>query len=109
MKQINKLVRDHIPDIIKNNNQTPITRILNNEEYFHYLKLKLIEEANEANNTTSKEELTNEVADILEVIESLLKASDISYDDVVRVKEEKAKRNGKFDKRIFLKSIDNNK
>lgn len=106
MKQINKLVRDNIPEIIQNNNQTPTTRILNNEEYLHYLKLKLIEEANEANNSSSKEELTNEIADILEVIESLLKASDISYDNVMKVKADKAQRNGKFNKRIFLESIE---
>lgn len=29
----NKLVRDKIPEIIKNNNETPITRILSDEEY----------------------------------------------------------------------------
>ena len=106
MKEINKLVRDHIPDIIKNNNQTPTTRILNNEEYLHYLKLKLIEEANEANNTTSKEELTNEIADVLEVIESIMKVCDIPLDNVMKVKEEKAMTNGKFDKRILLESIE---
>ena len=106
MKTINKLVRDNIPDIILNNNQTSTTRTLNNEEYLHYLKLKLIEEANEANNSSSKEELTNEIADVLEVIESLLKASDISYDDVVKIKEEKAKTNGKFDKKILLESVE---
>ena len=104
----NKLVRDNIPDIILNNNQAPTTKILNNEEYLHYLKLKLIEEANEANNTTSKEELTNEIADILEVIESLLNAADISYDNVMKAKDDKAKKNGKFDKRIFLESVDDN-
>ena len=106
MKTINKLVRDNIPDIILNNNQTSTTRTLNNEEYLHYLKLKLIEEANEANNSSSKEELTNEIADVLEVIESLLKTSDISYDDVVKIKEEKAKTNGKFDKKIVLESVE---
>lgn len=29
----NKLVRDNIPDIIKNNGEIPITRILNDDEY----------------------------------------------------------------------------
>ena len=29
----NKLVRDNIPNIIKSNGETPITRILTNEEY----------------------------------------------------------------------------
>ena len=30
-KVFNKLVRDKIPEIIKNNNEEPITRILNDE------------------------------------------------------------------------------
>ena len=33
IKTYNKLVRDNIPDIIKNNGEDPITRILTNEEY----------------------------------------------------------------------------
>ena len=32
-KTYNKLVRDNIPNIIKSNGETPITRILTNEEY----------------------------------------------------------------------------
>jgi len=38
-----KLVRDNIPDIIKNNGEIPITRILSNEEYKCELEKKLLE------------------------------------------------------------------
>ena len=38
----NKLVRDNIPNIIKNNGETPITRILTNEEYKQKLEKKVI-------------------------------------------------------------------
>ena len=44
----NKLVRDNIPSIIKGNGATPITRILNEEEYKKELEKKLYEEYNEA-------------------------------------------------------------
>ena len=44
---INKLVRDKIPEIIKNNNETPITRILSDEEYKIELEKKLYEEYQE--------------------------------------------------------------
>ena len=39
-KIYNKLVRDKIPDIIKNNGEEPITRILNYEEYKKELEKK---------------------------------------------------------------------
>lgn len=42
-----KLVRDKIPEIIKNNNETPITRILSDEEYKKELEKKLLEEYQE--------------------------------------------------------------
>lgn len=39
----NKLVRDNIPDIITSNKETPVTRILNEDEYKKALEEKLVE------------------------------------------------------------------
>lgn len=48
MKHIhNKLVRDHIPEIIENDHKTCVTRILNDDEYLVCLKSKLLEECHE--------------------------------------------------------------
>ena len=105
-KEINKLVRDNIPNIIKQNNQIPSTKILNDEDYLHHLKLKLVEEANEVNNSTSKKELANELADVLEVLEALINASDISYDEVLKIKDKKTKTNGKFENKILLEYVE---
>ena len=38
----NKLVRDNIPSIIEGNGETPITRILNEEEYKKELEKKFL-------------------------------------------------------------------
>ncbi len=105
-KEINKLVRDNIPKIIKQNNQTPTISILSDKNYLHHLKLKLVEEANEVNNSTSKQELANELADVLEVLEALMNASNISYDEVIKIKDTKAKTNGKFENKILLKYVE---
>lgn len=42
-----KLVRDKIPEIIKEDGKTPITRILDDEEYLDELDIKLSEEVQE--------------------------------------------------------------
>lgn len=47
MASYKKLVRDYIPDIIKDNGEVPIVRILDDEEYLKELNKKLLEEVNE--------------------------------------------------------------
>ncbi|MDP3985475.1 MAG: nucleoside triphosphate pyrophosphohydrolase [bacterium] len=43
----NKLVRDKIPDIIRSHGRHPEMRILSDDEYRKFLRLKLVEEAGE--------------------------------------------------------------
>ena len=101
-KQINKLVRDNIPSICKENNQTPLIRILDENEYTSALRKKLKEEVEEYLSSHELEEL----ADILEVIEALARDQASSIEEIMAIKREKQKRNGAFDKRIFLISVD---
>lgn len=108
-KQHNKLVRDNIPQIIAETNKTSLTTILfNDQEYLWALKQKLIEEANEVLKTTDTIMMTEELADTFEVIEAIMKHCDISLEEVMQVKEEKANKNGKFDNRVYLISVDDN-
>ena len=64
MKRFDKLVRDKIPQIIEASGKTPITRILDREEYMTCLETKLDEEVCEFHESKAMEEL----ADILEVV-----------------------------------------
>lgn len=50
----NKLVRDNIPNIIKENGEVPITRILTDEEYKKELEKKLDEELQEVLEATGR-------------------------------------------------------
>ncbi len=54
--EFNKLVRDRIPDIIKQRGGKPITHIADEKEYEEALKLKLHEEVGEFLEKPSAEE-----------------------------------------------------
>lgn len=105
MEKYNKLVRDNIPDIISNNGETPITRILSDEEYKIELEKKLYEEYKEVLNSTTSEERIEELADMLEVIISLAKLENKKLEDIVEVAKSKRLKRGGFDKKIYLEDV----
>ncbi|MCH5321035.1 MAG: nucleoside triphosphate pyrophosphohydrolase [Eubacterium sp.] len=102
MKVYNKLIRDNIPEIIKENGQTPYISVLDNEQYDAELKKKLCEETKEFLDSEEIEEL----ADIVEVVEALANANGSSLENVLKIKEQKAAKNGKFEKKLFLEKVD---
>lgn len=105
MEQIyNKLVRDKIPEIIKKNKEKPITRVLNHEEYISELEKKLYEEYLEVIDAKGEDRL-EELADMLEVMQALVKIDGYSIEDIIKVSQEKANKRGVFDKRIFLEKV----
>lgn len=109
MEQIyNKLVRDNIPEIIENNGETPITRILTDTEYKQELEKKLFEEYNEVLETCGKDRI-EELADMLEIIIALSKIEKSNLDEVIEVAKEKVKKRGAFDKKIYLEKVITNK
>ena len=110
MEQLfNKLVRDNIPDKIKNNGEEAVTRVLSIKEYKIELYKKLEEEKNEVINSKNKEELIEELADLLEVLDAIMSVNNISKEQVNNVKEEKRLKRGGFDKRIYLEKTISNK
>lgn len=105
----NKLVRDNIPNIIENKGETPITRILNGEEYQKELEKKLHEEYLEVLAAT-KDDRVEELADMIEVIRALAKLENKTLEEVLTIANQKNDKRGAFTNRIFLeKVIENNK
>ena len=103
MEQIfNKLVRDKIPEIIKNNGEESITRVLSDEEYRAELYKKLLEEANEVITSQGTESTIEELADVLEVLISLAELDNKDLNDVIEISNQKRLKRGGFEKRIFL-------
>ena len=108
-KTYNKLVRDNIPNIIKNNGEKPITRILTNEEYKQELEKKLYEEYQEVLESSGEDRI-EELADMLEVIKALAKLENKDLEDIINIANQKNSKRGSFNDKIFLeKVITNNK
>lgn len=100
----NKLVRDKIPEIIENNGEKPITRILSEEEYKKELEKKLNEEYQEVLNAYGDDRI-EELADMLEVMISLAKLDNKGLDDIIKAAQKKREKRGGFDKRIYLEGV----
>lgn len=98
----NKLVRDGIIAKIENNNEHATFEKLDEKTFEYAVNKKLLEELNEVLKTKTKEELTEELADLLEVIYTKAKLHEISYDEIEQSRIQKYKKYGGFDNRIFL-------
>lgn len=106
MPVYNKLVRDHIPEMIASTGKQYSTRILENQEYISELRMKSKEELEEYMIADSNEAAIEELADLLEIISSLAKVHGSSIEEVEKVRKEKFKERGGFDKKILLVEVE---
>lgn len=95
--QYNKLVRDKIPEILDKKGIAYEKRIATPNEY----KVELIKKLGEEVAEFSTEGNIEELADVLEVIDSIRKLPE--YSDVLDIKNRKIVEKGGFDQRIILK------
>ncbi|MCK4634693.1 MAG: nucleoside triphosphate pyrophosphohydrolase [Candidatus Aenigmarchaeota archaeon] len=94
----NKLVRDKIPELIKQNNQVPVTHVADEKEYWKKLKDKLTEEVEEFLESANEEEL----ADILEVVYALGENIGTDQKRLESLRKKKCEERGRFKDRIIL-------
>lgn len=78
-------------------------RVLDDAEYLNALVDKLREEVNEFDPKDPK--ALNEIADILEVIDSLIKAVGSDQSRIKEIQTSRKKERGGFDKRIFIEKL----
>lgn len=79
---------------------------LSKDDHFEFLLKKLIEETSEVMAARNPEELIEEIADVLEVLDAILFVKNITMDSVLKVKEEKAAIFGHFTKGVFIQTLE---
>lgn len=103
----NKLVRDKIPEIIRQHGKTPVVRrIANQDEFAQMLVAKLSEEVAEYRESGSPVEL----ADILEVIRALSAVvHGMTLSDIEHIRAKKEEERGAFKEGLILEKVLGNK
>ena len=102
----NKLVRDKIPEEINSmEGRKAKFRIMDDNEYIKELNRKLLEESNEFVEENDIEEL----ADVMEVMESIMKIKNIQWEDVKKIQEKKKNKKGSFNRKIYLEYVEEEK
>jgi predicted house-cleaning noncanonical NTP pyrophosphatase (MazG superfamily) len=102
MKEYNKLVRDKIPEFLMEKGDLFKTHIADDDEFRVKLNEKLIEESHEFLGAKTEEEAKEEMADIFEVIDTILALRGWSREDIQHIQGKKHEDRGGFIKRIIL-------
>jgi predicted house-cleaning noncanonical NTP pyrophosphatase (MazG superfamily) len=102
---VNKLIRDNMPEILVHRAIEIDWHTLTTQEHIHALKNKIIEEADEVAQATSRQELIEELADLQEVIDALLAMHGITKENFSQVQDAKRTLRGGFAKGVYSSSI----
>lgn len=101
MKVINKLVRDYVPEILREDNQNPIIKVLDDYEYepaLHKEMSQILKEYFETGDITK-------LVDLGEVMHALLDFKGITIKEYQDLRLQKLAKEGSYKKRIFLEYI----
>jgi predicted house-cleaning noncanonical NTP pyrophosphatase (MazG superfamily) len=97
-----KLIRDNAPNKMRKSSVAFETRLLKEAEFRKELLRKIVEEAGELGASETKEEITGELADILDVIDQIQNMFGISEIELREARGRNAKEKGGFLQRFFL-------
>ena len=104
--KFDKLIRDKILDMMLSTNCIVHNKKLEGTELVTALKNKLLEEAHEVAATKSVEELKEELADLLEVVYTILSTHKLELAEIEEIREIKKLQKGSFTQGIYVSSIE---
>ena len=105
-KTYNKLVRDRIPKIIAESGCKPHYRQLSPQEFEQAIMAKMAEEAIELQHAETREEVLEELADIMEVALHVCNEFNITKADIDERRNLKCLEKGSFYYHYFLESVE---
>jgi predicted house-cleaning noncanonical NTP pyrophosphatase (MazG superfamily) len=103
---VGKLVRDKIPDVIRQSGRTPRVTRLPADAYRSALMHKLHEEVAELTAAQTTESMLEEAGDVLEVLAAIATEHGATIDTIVEAAGKKRAERGGFTKRLWLDSVD---
>lgn len=103
---VEKLIRDKLPQMMRDQGLTVFDRRLDEAEFVAALKAKLVEEAAEVQDAATSVELVGELADVMEVIRALAEVSGISLEEIEAHRVMKRAERGGFDERVFNAAVE---
>ena len=107
MPTYHKLVRDKIPQIIKESGKScEIVKIVDKEILMRELNIKLVEEMKEYMFAHSKKDSIEELADILEIVYALAEMHGSDMAKLERVRKKKEKTHGRFKEGTYLIKVE---
>ncbi|SEK46044.1 nucleoside triphosphate pyrophosphohydrolase [Haloferax larsenii] len=101
-REYDKLVRDDIPEVIRESGETPITHVADGDEFDRRLREKLVEEADEFAEDGRLEEL----ADVVAVVDAVLDRRGEDWETIEALAGEKAENRGGFEDGVVLERVE---
>jgi predicted house-cleaning noncanonical NTP pyrophosphatase (MazG superfamily) len=98
-----KLIRDRIPDLVHRKGvKTSTRKAASDEEYLEFLSKKIVEEAQELSEAESNSNITEEIADVYEIVDALIALKKLSKTNIAAVQQEKRDKRGGFEERLIM-------
>ncbi len=98
---LNKMLRNKVPSLTVKEGGKLYYKVLDGKERISSLRKKLVEEANEVLMASNDNEILEEVGDVLDVVDALIKAVKLNKKDITISRKAKRKYRGSFSKAIY--------
>jgi len=98
----NKLWRDKAIDLLEKMGSKIHWKRLDDSAFDQEIRVKLLEESEEVKKAVSKQELIEELADVYDILDTILKLHDIDKTEVEKSQAKKNQSRGGFDGRKYV-------